>query len=93
MAPLLCGGQRATDDRRRPAGRLRTQPQLTFAGIAKPCDAQAVVDPLPYIALMGAGFVIGAPGNLYRSNAAIAAGIGIILVATLVPIGVYLSDR
>jgi hypothetical protein len=52
-----------------------------------------VVDPLPYIALMGAGFVIGAAGHLYRSNAAIAAGIGIILVATLVPIGVYLSDR
>jgi hypothetical protein len=52
-----------------------------------------VVDPLPYIALMGAGFVIGAAGHLYRSNAVIAAGIGIILVATLVPIGVYLSDR
>jgi hypothetical protein len=66
---------------------------LTFAGTARPYDAQAVVDPLPYIALMGAGFVIGVAGHLYRSNAAIAAGIGIILVATLVPIGVYLSDR
>jgi hypothetical protein len=65
---------------------------LTFAGAAQPYAA-AVVDPLPYIALMGAGFVIGAAGHLYRSNAAIAAGIGIILVATLVPIGVYLSDR
>ena len=50
-------------------------------------------DPLPFIALMGAGFVIGVAGHLYRSNAAIAAGIGIILVATLVPLGVYLSDR
>ena len=89
----LCGGQGATDDRRGRSRRFPTQPQLTFAGTARPCDAQAVVDPLPYIALMGAGFVIGAAGHLYRSNAAIAAGIGIILVATLVPIGVYLSDR
>ena len=89
----LYGGQGATDDRRGRSRHLPTQPQLTFAGTAKPCDAQAVVDPLPYIALMGAGFVIGAAGHLYRSNAAIAAGIGIILVATLVPIGVYLSDR
>jgi hypothetical protein len=54
---------------------------------------RVATDPLPFIALMGAGFVIGAVGHLYRSNAAIAAGIGIILVATLVPIGVYLSDR
>ena len=52
-----------------------------------------VVDPLPFIALMGAGFAIGVPGHLYRSNVTVAAGIGIILVATLVPLGVYLSDR
>ena len=51
------------------------------------------VDPLPFIALMGLGFVIGATGHLYKSRATIAAGIGIILVATLVPLGVYLSDR
>ena len=85
-------GKGATDDRRRRHPRLLTQPQLTFAGATQPYAA-AVVDPLPYIALMGAGFVIGVAGHLYRSNAAIAAGIGIILVATLVPIGVYLSDR
>jgi hypothetical protein len=49
-------------------------------------------DPLPFIALMGAGFVIGIAGHLYRSRAAVAAGIGIIFVATLVPMGMYLSD-
>jgi hypothetical protein len=54
---------------------------------------RSVVDPLPFIALMGAGFVIGVAGHLYRSNVTIAAGIGIIFVATLVPLGVYLSDR
>ena len=52
-----------------------------------------VVDPLPFIALMGAGFVIGVAGHLYKSRATVAAGIGIIFVATLVPLGVYLSDR
>ncbi len=51
------------------------------------------VDPLPFIALMGFGFVIGIAGHLYRSRTAIAAGIGLILVATLVPMGIYLSDR
>lgn len=50
-------------------------------------------DPLPFIALMGLGFVIGIAGHLYRSRAAIAAGIALIFVATLVPIGLYLSDR
>jgi hypothetical protein len=51
------------------------------------------VDPLPFIALMGLGFVIGIAGHLYRSNTAVAAGIGIIFVATLLPLGLYLSDR
>jgi len=53
----------------------------------------AVADPLPFIALMGLGFVIGIGGHLYRSPAAIATGIGMIFVATLVPLGLYLSDR
>jgi hypothetical protein len=52
-----------------------------------------VADPLPFIALMGLGFVIGIAGHLYRSRTAIATGIGIIFVATLVPLGIYLSDR
>jgi hypothetical protein len=49
-------------------------------------------DPLPFIALMGLGFVIGVAGHIYRSRTAIAAGIGIIFVATLVPLGLYVGD-
>ncbi len=51
-------------------------------------------DPLPFIALMGLGFVIGVAGHIYKSNAAIATGIGMIFVATiLLPLGLYLNDR
>ena len=49
-------------------------------------------DPLPFIALMGLGFVIGVAGHIYKSRAAVAAGIGIIFVATLLPLGIYVSD-
>jgi hypothetical protein len=51
-----------------------------------------VTDPLPFIALMGLGFVIGVAGHIYKSRTAIAAGIGIIFVATLVPLGLYVGD-
>ena len=51
-------------------------------------------DPLPFIALMGLGFVIGVAGHIYKSNTAIATGIGMIFVATiLLPLGLYLNDR
>jgi hypothetical protein len=51
-------------------------------------------DPLPFIVLMGAGFVIGVAGHVYKSKTAIATGIGMIFVATiLLPLGVYLSDN
>jgi hypothetical protein len=51
-------------------------------------------DPLPFIVLMGIGFVIGVGGHVYKSNAAIATGIGMIFVATiLLPLGLYLHDR
>jgi hypothetical protein len=56
----------------------------------------AVFDPspLPFVALMGLGFVIGVAGHIYRSRTAIATGIGMIFVATLLlPLGLYLSDR
>ena len=50
--------------------------------------------PLPFIALMALGFVIGVGGHVYRSRTAIATGIGMILTATLLlPLGLYLSDR
>jgi hypothetical protein len=51
-------------------------------------------DPLPFIVLMGIGFVVGVGGHVYRSKTAVAAGIGIIFVATiLLPLGLYLNDR
>ncbi|MGH2947600.1 MAG: hypothetical protein ACRDPC_15350 [Solirubrobacteraceae bacterium] len=50
--------------------------------------------PLPFIALMALGFLVGAAGHLYGSKAAIAAGIGMIFLATVgLPLGLYLSDR
>jgi hypothetical protein len=43
---------------------------------------------------MGVGFVVGVLGHIYRSNTAIAAGIGMIFLATiLLPLGLYLHDR
>ena len=68
---------------------------MTFVDRDRACAIlpRVTPDPLPFIALMGAGFVIGVLGHLYKSRATIAAGIGIIFVATLVPLGVYLSDR
>jgi hypothetical protein len=51
-------------------------------------------DPLPFIVLMGIGFVVGIGGHVYKSKTAIAAGIGMIFVATiLLPLGLYLNDR
>jgi hypothetical protein len=51
-------------------------------------------DPLPFIALMGLGFVIGVSGHIYKSRTAVVTGIGMIFVATLLlPLGIYLSDR
>jgi hypothetical protein len=51
-------------------------------------------DPLPYIVLMGIGFLVGVTGHVYKSKTVIATGIGMIFVATLLlPLGVYLSDN
>ena len=51
-------------------------------------------DPLPFIALMGLGFVVGVVGHVYRSRTAVATGIAMIFVATvLLPLGLYFSDR
>ena len=49
--------------------------------------------PVPFIVLMGAGFVIGAAGHLYRSRALVATGIGLIFIATLLlPLALYAVD-
>jgi hypothetical protein len=50
-------------------------------------------DPLPFVALMALGFLIGVAGHLYHSRTAIATGIAMIFVATLLlPLALYLSD-
>jgi uncharacterized membrane protein len=50
--------------------------------------------PVPFVALMGLGFLVGGVGHVYRSNALIATGIGLIFLATLgLPLGIYLSGR
>jgi hypothetical protein len=51
-------------------------------------------DLAPFIVLMAVGFVIGVGGHVYHSRTAVAAGIGMIFVATiLLPLGIYLNDR
>jgi hypothetical protein len=51
-------------------------------------------DPLPFIVLMGIGFLVGIAGHVYKSNVVIATGIGMIFAATiLLPLVVYLSDN
>jgi hypothetical protein len=51
-------------------------------------------NPLPFIVLMGIGFLVGIAGHVYKSKTAIATGIGMIFVATLLlPVGLYLNDH
>jgi len=39
--------------------------------------------PVPFVALMALGFLVGVAGHVYRSRPAIATGIGLIFIATL----------
>ena len=65
-----------------------------YAILAKPVLAVFDPDPLPFIVLMGLGFLVGIAGHVYKSNTVIATGIGMIFVATiLLPLGIYLSDN
>ena len=49
--------------------------------------------PLPFIALMTLGFVVGVTGHVYRSRALVVSGIGMIFVATLLlPLAIYATD-
>ena len=49
--------------------------------------------PAPFIALMALGFVVGVTGHVYRSRPLVAAGIGMIFVATLLlPLAIYASE-
>lgn len=50
--------------------------------------------PLPFVALMALGFLVGGAGHLYKSSAMVAVGIAMVFLATLlVPLGQYLNDR
>ena len=49
--------------------------------------------PAPFVVLMALGFLVGVGGHIYGSRPAIATGIGLILIATLLlPLALYASD-
>ena len=49
--------------------------------------------PVPFIALMAIGFVVGVAGHVYGSRPVIATGIGLVLIATLLlPLAVSATD-
>jgi hypothetical protein len=49
--------------------------------------------PVPFIALMALGFLIGVAGHVYRSRPLVATGIGLIFIATLLlPLALYATD-
>ena len=51
-------------------------------------------NPLPLAALVILGFLVGIAGHLYRSNAAIIAGIALVVLGSIgLPILLYVSDR
>jgi hypothetical protein len=50
--------------------------------------------PVPMLALIGLGFLVGIVGHVLRRGAVIATGIGLIFLGSLLlPLAVYLSDR
>jgi hypothetical protein len=62
--------------------------------LARRMLAAAGLSPLPLLALVAAGFLVGIGGHVYGSRTAIATGIGLIFLGVLaLPFGVYLGDR
>jgi hypothetical protein len=54
----------------------------------------ADASPLPALVLVGLGFLVGIGGHIARNNAAIATGVGLIFIGSLLlPLAVYLSGR
>ena len=48
--------------------------------------------PLPFVLLMGLGFLIGTAGHVYKSDATIGLGISLVVIATvLLPLVLYLA--
>jgi hypothetical protein len=59
-----------------------------------PVLAAAEPSPVPLLALIGLGFLVGVCGHVLRSKTTIATGIGLIFLGSLLlPLLVYLSDR
>jgi hypothetical protein len=49
--------------------------------------------PVPFIALMALGFLVGVTGHVYRSRPLVLSGIGMIFVATLLlPLALYATE-
>ena len=49
--------------------------------------------PVPFVALMALGFVVGVAGHVYRSRALVATGIGLVFIATLLlPLAIYATE-
>ena len=49
--------------------------------------------PIPFIVLMAVGFLVGVGGHIYKSRAAVATGIGLIFIATLLlPLALYAAE-
>ena len=49
--------------------------------------------PVPFIALMALGFVVGVAGHVYKSRATVATGLGLIFIATLLlPLALYATE-
>jgi hypothetical protein len=73
---------------------VRPSSRSLYAMLARAVLAVFEPDPLPFVILMGLGFVIGIGGHIYKSKTAIATGIGMIFLATiLLPLGLYLNDQ
>jgi hypothetical protein len=49
--------------------------------------------PVPFVALMALGFVVGVIGHVYRSRPIVATGIGLVFIATLLlPLAIYATE-
>ena len=73
---------------------MRPSSRRLYAMLAPPVLGVFEPDPLPFVILMGVGFLIGIGGHVYKSKTAIATGIGMIFLATiLLPVGLYLNDH
>ena len=49
--------------------------------------------PVPFIALMAIGFLVGVVGHVYRSRSLVATGIGLVFIATLLlPLAIYSTE-